>query len=32
MTKHQPVVSMRHIGKNFGGVTALIDVDLDAYA
>lgn len=32
MTNHQPVVSMQHIGKNFGGVTALIDVDLDAYA
>lgn len=32
MTKHAPVISMRHICKNFGGVTALLDVDLDAYA
>lgn len=32
MTNHLPVVSMKQIGKNFGGVTALIDVNLDAYA
>ncbi len=32
MTKQQPVISMRQIRKKFGGVTALIDVDLDAYA
>lgn len=32
MTQHSPVISMRQICKKFGGVTALVDVDLDAYA
>ncbi len=32
MSEPQPVVSMRRIGKKFGGVTALHDVDLDASA
>lgn len=29
---NSPLVSMRGITKRFGGVTALLDVDLDAYA
>ena len=32
MPDARPVVSMRSIGKRFGGVTALQDVDLEAYA
>lgn len=32
MNNKQPVVTMRGINKRFGGVTALADVDLDAYA
>ena len=32
MTGTAPIISMRRICKRFGGVTALADVDLDAYA
>ena len=31
-TKQQPLVTMRSITKRFGGVTALDNVDLSAYA
>ena len=31
MTETKPLVSMRRISKRFGGVTALEDVDLEAY-
>lgn len=31
MTELKPIVSMKNITKRFGGVTALEDVDLDAY-
>ena len=32
MTDARPIVTMRRICKRFGGVAALTDVDLEAYA